>query len=93
MEDMLYGVESVGCFTGIGLEKVPEERTILNFCHLLERHGLGQVLCESIKEHVAGEGLMLKERFGCSIIAAPPWRKNRTGEGDSEKKQSKKGNQ
>ena len=45
-EDMLYEIESVRRFTGISLTKVPDETTILNFRHLLERHGLGQVLFE-----------------------------------------------
>ena len=53
MEDMLYEIESVGRFTGIRRNNVPEETTILNFRHLLERHGLGKVLFETIKEHVA----------------------------------------
>jgi len=30
------------------LEKVPDGMTILNFRHLLERHGLGKVLFEAI---------------------------------------------
>ena len=33
---MLYEIESVRRFTGIGLNKVPDETTILNFRHLLE---------------------------------------------------------
>jgi len=37
-------------FSGIGLEKGPDETTIRNFRHLLERHGLGKVLFETIKE-------------------------------------------
>ena len=53
MDDMLYEIERVRCFTGIRLTKVPDEGTILNFRHLLERHGLGQVLFESIKNHLA----------------------------------------
>ena len=61
MEDMLYEIERVRRFTGISLSKVPDETTILNFRHLLERHGLGQVLFESIKEHLSEAGLMLKE--------------------------------
>ena len=95
MEDMLYEVESVRRFTGIRLNKVPDETTILNFRHLLERHGLGRVLFESIKEHLAEQGLMLKEGtiLDASIIAAPPSTKNRTREGDPEMKQTKKGNQ
>ena len=34
MEDILYEVERVRCFSGIRLGKVPEEITILNFRHL-----------------------------------------------------------
>ena len=73
MEDMLYEIERVRRFTGISLSKVPDETTILNFRHLLERHGLGQVLFESIKEHLAEEGLILKEGtiVDASIIEAP----------------------
>ena len=95
MEDMLYEVESVRRFTGIRLNKVPDETTILNFRHLLERHGLGRVLFESIKEHLAEQGLMLKEGtiLDASIIAAPPSTKNRTRERDPEMKQTRKGNQ
>ncbi len=54
-EDMLYEIGSVRGFTGISLSKVPEETTILNFRHLLERHGLGQVLFESIKEYLSAD--------------------------------------
>ena len=95
MEDMLYEVESVRHFTGIRLQKVPEETTILNFRHRLERHGLGKVLFETIKEHLAETGLMLKEGtiMDASIIAAPSSRKNRKKECDPEMKQTKKGNQ
>ena len=95
MEDMLYEIESVRHFTGISLKKVPEETTILNFRHLLERHGLGQVLFESIKEHLAEEGLILKEGtiVDASIIEAPASTKNRKRERDPEMKQTRKGNQ
>ena len=58
-EDMLYEIERVRRFTGISLSKAPDETTILNFRHLLERHGLGQVLFESIKDHLSEAGLML----------------------------------
>ena len=73
MEDMLYEIESVRRFTGISLSKVPDETTILNFRHLLERHGLGQVSFESIKDHLAEAGLILKEGtiVDASIIEAP----------------------
>ena len=88
MEDMLYEIESVRRFTGIRLEKVPDETTILNFRHLLERHGLGKVLFETIKEHLAEEGLVLKEGtiMDASIIASPASRQNRKRERDPEMK-------
>ena len=94
-EDMLYEIESVRCFTGISLKKAPDETTILNFRHLLERHGLGQVLFESIKEHLSEAGLMLKEEtiVDASIIEAPNSTKNRKRERDAEMKQTSKGNQ
>ena len=94
-EDMLYEVESVRRLTGISLSKVPDETTILNFRHLLERHGLGQVLFESIKEHLAEEGLMLKEGtiVDASIMEAPASTKNRKRERDPEMKQTRKGKQ
>ena len=60
MEDMLYEVEGVRRFCGIGLEKVPDESTILNFRHRLEHHGLERKLFERISEDLAKQGLLLK---------------------------------
>ena len=94
-QDMLYEIERVRRFTGISLSKVPDETTILNFRHLLERHGLRQVLFESIKDHLSEAGLMLKEGtiVDASIIEAPSSTKNRKRERDPEMKQTSKGNQ
>ena len=85
-EDVLYEIEKVRRFTGISLKKVPDETTILNFRHLLERHGLSQVLFESIKEHLSEEGLILKEGtiVDASIMEAPTSTKNRKRERDPE---------
>ena len=95
MEDMLYEVESVRRFCGVRLEKVPDETTILNFHHLLEHYELGKNLFETIKEHLAGHGLLLKKGtiLDASIIEAPSSTKNRSGERDPEMKQTRKGNQ
>jgi len=95
MEDMLYEVESVRRFTGTRLAKVPDEATILNFRHLLERHGLGKVLFATIKEHLAEQGLKLREGtiLDASIIAVPSSTKNINGERDPEMGQTRKGNQ
>ncbi len=41
MEDLLYEVESVRRFAGFRLTgPLPDETTILNFRHLLEKHGI-----------------------------------------------------
>ena len=54
MEDLLYEVESVRRFVGLRLSgPLPDETTILNFRHLLEKHGLGGTLFEEINAHLA----------------------------------------
>ncbi|MCY4173312.1 MAG: IS5 family transposase [Cyanobacteria bacterium MAG CAR3_bin_5] len=95
MEDMLYEIESVRRFTGIRLEKALDKTTILTFRHLLERHGLGKVLFETIKEHLTEAGLVLKEGtiMDAGISASPASRKNRKRARDPEIKQTRKGNQ
>ena len=61
MEDLLYEVESVRRFVGLRLtEALPDETTILNFRHLLEKHGLGEGLFEEINAHLASRGHRLR---------------------------------
>ena len=96
MEDLLYEVESVRRFVGLRLSgPLPDETTILNFRHLLERHGLGAGLFEEINAHLASLGHWLKKGtiVDASIIDAPSSTKNRQGERDPEMHQTKKGNQ
>ncbi len=96
MEDLLYEAESVRQFVGLSLaEALPDETTILNFRHLLERHELGEGLLEEINAHLESQGLRLKEGtiVDASIIEAPSSTKNRAGERDPEMHQTKKGNQ
>ena len=95
MEEMLYEIESVRRFTGVRLEKVPDETTILNFRRRLERHELGRRLFDVIKTHLAQHGLTLKEGtiVDASIISAPSSTKNAKGERDPEMHQTKKGNE
>ncbi|MDE0648134.1 MAG: hypothetical protein OXI08_08920 [Cyanobacteria bacterium MAG IRC4_bin_6] len=45
--------------------KVPDKTTILNFPHLLGRHGLGKVLFASSKEHLAEQGPRRQEGTMC----------------------------
>ncbi len=58
-------------------------------------HGLGKKLFETIKEHLVGQGLMLKEGRipDASITAAPALRKNQSGESNPEMEQTRQGNQ
>jgi IS5 family transposase len=46
MEEELYEIASMRQFAGLSLShsSVPDETTILNFCHQLERHGLSAAL-------------------------------------------------
>src|SRR6186713_3402954 len=53
-EEALYDSLSMRRFVGIdlGREPVPDETTILNFRHLLERHNLSQRLFDRVNQHV-----------------------------------------
>ena len=96
MEDLLYEAESVRRFVGLSLsEALPDETTILNFRHLLERHELGKGLFNEINAYLGSQGLRLREGsiVDASIIEAPSSTKNRTRERDPEMHQTKKGNQ
>ncbi len=96
MEDLLYEAESVRRFVGLCLsEDLPDETTILNFRHLLERHKLDRSLLDEINAHLESRGLGLREGtiVDASIIESPSSTKNRAGERDPEMHQTKKGNQ
>ena len=96
MEDLLYESDPVRRFVGLKLSgPLPDETTILNFRHLLEKHKLGQGLLAEINAHLESQGLKLREGtiVDATIIEAPSSTKNRTGERDPEMHQTKKGNQ
>src|SRR3954447_17215842 len=58
MEEELYEIASMRQFAGLSLArgKVPDETTILNFRHLLERHGLAREIFDTVKAHHSGSG-------------------------------------
>ena len=104
MEDLLGArpersrreAESVRRFVGLSLvEALPDETTMMNFRHLLERHELGRSLLYEINAHLESQGLRLREGtiVDASIIEASSSTKNRAGERDPEMHQTKKGNQ
>ena len=95
MEDALYEIESMRNFAGLRLQdSLPDETTILNFRHLLERHKLGEAIFKLINKHLSGEGLLLRNGtiVDASIIKAPTSTKNKDGKRDQEMHQTKKGN-
>lgn len=95
LEDSLYEVESMRRFAGLKLDRIPDETTILNFRHLLERHGLGKKLFKEINAHLQEQGLMLREGtiVDATIIAAPSSTKNAKAERDPQMHQTRKGKQ
>ena len=93
---MLYESDPVQRFAGLKLTgPLPDETTILNFRHLLEKHHLGQGLLEEINAHLESQGLKLREGtiVDATIIEAPSSTKNRNQKRDPEMHQTKKGNQ
>jgi IS5 family transposase len=96
MEDALYEIESMRRFAGLSLSgHIPDETTILNFRHLLEREDLGKSIFEIINQHLGKSGCILKEGtiVDATIISAPTSTKNKSGKRDPEMHQTKKGNQ
>ena len=87
MEDLLYESDPVRRFVGLKLTgPLPDETTILNFRHLLEKHQLGQGMLEEINAHLQSQGLRLREGtiVDAIIIEAPSSTKNRNRERDPE---------
>jgi len=96
-EEALYDSLSMRRFVGIdlGREPVPDETTILNFRHLLERHDLGKRLFDRVNEQLASRGLKVAGGtiVDATIIAAPSSTKNEAKARDPEMHQTRKGQQ
>lgn len=97
MEDALYDIESMRRFADIDIaaDVVPDETTILNFRHLLEKFNLTQKLFEKINGYLTEKGLLLREGtiVDATIVNAPASTKNRERSRDSEMRSTRKGNQ
>ncbi|MGY6555044.1 MAG: IS5 family transposase [Wenzhouxiangella sp.] len=96
MEDALYEIESMRRFAGLKLsEALPDETTILNFRHFLERYKLGDKIFQEVNRHLEEQGLMLREGsiVDATIIDAPSSTKNEEGQRDPEMHQTRKGRQ
>ncbi len=95
-EEALYESRPMCRFAGIdpGREPVPDESTILNFRHMLERHELGEPLFQAVGEYLQERGLRIAGGtiVDASIISAPGSTQNKDKARDPEMHQTKKGN-
>lgn len=96
-EEALYDIQSMRAFAGLelGRDCIPDETTILNFRHLLERHELTKAVFATVAEHLQAKGELLRGGtiVDATLIAASPSTKNEAHKRDPEMTQSKKGNQ
>ena len=96
-EEALYDIQSMRAFCGLelGRDAIPDETTILNFRHLLERHDLTKAIFTAVAEHLAAKGELLRGGtvVDATLIAASPSTKNEAQKRDPEMTSSKKGNQ
>ena len=86
-EEALYDIQSMRAFVGLelGRDAIPDETTILNFRHLLERHDLTKAIFEGVAEHLAAKGELLRGGtiVDATLIAASPSTKNKAAEARS----------
>ena len=96
-EEALYESPALRRFAGVDLGRAPapDESTILQFRHLLEKHDLGGAMLETVNEYLESRGIRIHRGtiVDASIIHAPSSTKNRSGERDPEMHQTRKGKQ
>ena len=96
-EEALYDIQSMRAFASLelGRDAIPDETTILNFRHLLERHDLTKSMFDAVSSHLEDKGALLRGGtiMDATLIAASPSTKNKAGKRDAQMSQSKKGNQ
>ncbi len=96
-EEALYDSRAMRQFVGIdlGKEPVPDETTILNFRHLMERHNLGDEMFRLVNVYLAENGLKVSRGtiVDATIIDAPTSTKNKDKARDPDMHQTRKGNQ
>ena len=67
MEEALYDSQAMRGFAGIDLavDAVPDETTILNFRHWLERHDLSRALFDEVGAMLEERGLLMRQGHDC----------------------------
>jgi len=95
-EESLYDSDAMRRFAGIELgdDRIPDETTILNFRHLLEKHQLTEKLFAEVNAYLADKGITLRSGtlVDATIIDAPSSTKNQAKARDPEMSSTKKGN-
>jgi IS5 family transposase len=95
-EESLYDSDAMRRFAGLELgdDCIPDETTILNFRHLLERHALTEAIFVEVNAYLAENGMTLRSGtlVDATIIDAPSSTKNKIGKRDPEMSSTKKGN-
>src|SRR5690554_2084108 len=96
MEEALYDSTSIRNFAKLSLTRgsIPDETTILNFRHLLEKHNIAEEMFKGVNLLLQDYGLMVRRgtSVDATIIDAPSSTKNAQGARDPEMHQTKKGN-
>ena len=96
MEEALYEITPLRQFARLRITgAIPDETTLLNFRHLLEKHDLAPKILEAVNADLTRKGLLLRRgtMVDATIIAAPSSTKNADSARDPEMHQTKKGNQ
>ncbi|MFZ7094305.1 IS5 family transposase [Primorskyibacter sp. 2E233] len=95
-EEMLYDSDAMRQFAGIELgdDRIPDETTVLNFRHLLEKYQLTEKLFVEVNAHLTDQGITLRSGtlVDATIIDAPSSTKNEAKARDPEMSSTKKGN-
>jgi IS5 family transposase len=96
-EEALYDSPALRRFAGVDLGRAPapDETTILNFRHLLEKHDLCGAMLDAVNGYLESRGMRIGTGtiVDATIIHAPSSTKNSTGTRDPEMHQTRKGNQ
>ena len=97
LEEALYDSVVMRQFVGIdlGREPVPDETTVCKFRHLLEEHGLGGEILQTVNLYLQSRGVQITTGtiVDATIIHAPSSTKNREQKRDPAMHQTRKGKQ
>ena len=95
MEETLYDSAVMRSFVDIdlGREPVPDETTVCKFRHLLEEHGIGGEILQTVNLYLQSRGVKITRGtiVDATVIHAPSSTKNREQQRDPEMHQARKG--